>query len=521
VNERALAKLERTLEAAFCRHPEYLRPLLDPTAARDVPWAGHVAHVKRFLEYYTADREFRIAVAADPRGAAAQSGLTVDPEELRFLWDDDFHRAMLGRADWTAPHRVQQYRAWIGEKVLYRSRLRREACVSHDLRHRLWRERQMKRGWGQLGPASFEQIIHAPFAIELSEGCSVGCWFCGVSAGRKKTDFLYTEDHARLWRDVLTVLRRVVGPAAAGGFCYWASDPLDNPDYEKFALDFARICGKFPQTTTAQPQKHLARVRALLKLSADHGCEINRFSILSLAIFRTIMEAFTPEELLHTELVVQNKEASLMQSNSGRARGAPQLARKVAADGITDPRWREVPGTIACVSGFLLNMVRRTVRLVTPCPSSDRWPDGYWVLEEAGFSTGEELADLLEGMMRRHMRTAVRAADVARFRPDLTFRPLDDGFEVTAYGGVITFRGRRTMRAVGEAVAAGDRTFGDIVVDLEDREGWPTTETMEFLNDLFDEGLLDEESIVLASTPSEQRTKTDHSRTEVAKEVPA
>src|SRR5205814_8046857 len=109
--------------------------------------------------------------------------------------------------------------------------------------------------------------------------------FCGVSAGRKGADFLYTPDNARLWRDVLAVLRRVVGPAAATGFCYWATDPLDNPDYERFALDVAEICGRFPQTTTAQPLKDPERTRALLALSVAHGCTINRFSILTLRAF--------------------------------------------------------------------------------------------------------------------------------------------------------------------------------------------------------------------------------------------
>jgi hypothetical protein len=98
-------------------------------------------------------------------------------------------------------------------------------------------------------------------------------------------------------------------------------------------------------------------------------------------------------------------------------------------------------------------------------------------------------------MMRRHMRTALRAVDVARFRPDLTFRALDDGFAVTTYGGTITFQGSEIMRAAGAAVASGDRTCGDIVIDLEDRHGWPAAETMDFLNDLFADGLLDEEPI--------------------------
>ncbi len=521
MTDKGLAKLRRTLGVAFRHHPDYLRPLLDPVAARSVPWASGVAHSKRLLEYWMADREFRAALPNDPAGTVARYGLRADPEAVRFLWDDAFHRDRLGRADWTAPEAVQQYRAWIGEKLLYRELLRREGCAPDDVRHRVWRERQIRRGWGQLGQPSVEQIIHAPFAIELSEGCSVGCWFCGVSAERKKADFLYTDDNRALWRDVLTVLRRVLGPAAANGFCYWATDPLDNPDYEKFTLDFATICGKFPQTTTAQPQKHVERVRRLLELSADHGCEINRFSILSLAIFRRIMEAFTAEELLHTELVVQNQEASLMQSNSGRARGAAQLQRRAAMDVDLDPRWREAPGTIACVSGYLLNMVRKSVRLVTPCASSDAWPNGYWILEEATFTDGDSFETLLEGMMRRHMRTALRAGDVARFRPDLALHGLSEGIELHAYGGIITYREPTCVPAVAAALADDTRSVGEIAVDLEDRFGRPAEETMDALNDLFAEGLLDEEPIGARGVGAGLNLTSTSQPARLAKEVTA
>lgn len=412
MNDETLARVNRMLETAFQRHSDYLRPLLDPRAAAAVPWMPGVARTKRFLEWWSADAEFRRAVLEDP-GAVARWGLEVDADELRFLWDEAFHKQVAARRDWTAPRSVQQYRAWTGEKLVYRERLRREACIPHDPRHRAWRQRQVNRSLGHLGPDSYENIIHAPFAIELSEGCSVGCWFCGVSAERKQADFLYTEDNRRLWLEILTVLRRMVGPAAGQGFLYWATDPLDNPDYERFGLDFARICGKFPQTTTAQPQKHVERVRALLRLSAEHGCEINRFSILSLAIFKKVVEAFTAEELLHCELVLQDREATSIQSNSGRARGAAQLEKRAQADAL-DPRWREAPGTIACVSGFLISMVRKSVRLITPCPSSDAWPNGYWVLEECRFTDGEDLAVLLDGMMERHMAITLRAGDPVR-----------------------------------------------------------------------------------------------------------
>lgn len=492
VNDETLARVERTLETAFQRHPEYLRPLLDPRAAAAVPWARGVAKTKRFLERWMADAEFRRAMADDPAAAVARWGLDVDHEALRFLWDEEFHKRMLGRADWTAPQAAQQYRAWIGEKILFRERLRRDLCVPQDPRHRAWRQRQVDRLLGHLGPSPHENIIHAPFAIELSEGCSVGCWFCGVSAERKKRDFLYTEDNRRLWREVLTVLRRTVGPAAAHGFLYWATDPLDNPDYEKLALDFVEICGKFPQTTTAQPQKDPERTRALLRLSAENGCEINRFSILSLAIFEKVMRDFTAEELLHCELVVQNREATALQSNSGRARGARQLERRAEADGL-DPRWREVPGTIACVSGFLFNMVRKSVRLVTPCPSSDAWPDGYWILEEGRFTDGEDLAVLLDGMMERHMPVTLRADDPVRLRPDLVLTVSAEALSFKSYGSTVTVTSLPFLEAVGDALAAGDLTAGEIVVGLEDRNGWPAEELMLFLDWLHAQGLLDEE----------------------------
>ena len=83
-----------------------------------------------------ADREFRTALPNDPAGTVARYGLRADPEEVRFLWDDAFHRDMLGRADWMAPEAVQQYRAWIGEKLLYRELARAARAHLGALRSR-------------------------------------------------------------------------------------------------------------------------------------------------------------------------------------------------------------------------------------------------------------------------------------------------------------------------------------------------------------------------------------------------
>ncbi|HTQ75381.1 MAG TPA: radical SAM family RiPP maturation amino acid epimerase [Burkholderiales bacterium] len=504
MNDAAFAHLEQLLDTAFERYPEFLRPLIDPRKAQDVPWKGDVARTKRFLEWWSADREFRQAVNLDAR-AADRLALGVDAEELRFVWDEEFYAGIRDRKGWVAPKSVQQYRAWIGEKFRYRERVRRQESVPQDPRHAAWRRRQVNRTLGQLGINAHENIIHAPFAIELSEGCSVGCWFCGVSAEEKKTDFLYTEENRQLWTGILEALRQRVGPSAAHGFMYWATDPLDNPDYEKFGLDFARICGRFPQTTTAQPQKHIERVRALLKMSAEHGCTINRFSVLSIGTFRKIMAAFTAEELLHTELVLQNREGNTIQSNSGRARGSRELDKR-AGEKEMESEWRGAPGTIACISGYLVNMVQRTVRLITPCPSTDAWPNGYWVVDSARFRDAADFAAVLDGMMERHMPTALRASDRVRLRPDLKLVRDGDQIHLKSYGLVTKIIGPGRIEPMVQHVVDGTMTAGEIAIDMEDRFGLPAEEAMASLNWLFDEGLLDEEpcrsTVVAAPLPS-------------------
>ncbi len=482
---------ERELTEIWLSQPDAFQSLIEPREAADVPYASDVAHVKRFAERWRADRAFREALPADPYGVAARYALRADPDELRCLWDETF---AAGRGErWIAPLVVQRYRLFAREKLLHREKLRAVDCVPSDERHRRWRERQVRRTLGHLGARQHDGIIHAPFAIELSDGCTVGCWFCGVSAGRKRGDFLYTDDNGRLWRDVLRVLRAAVGPSAATGFCYWATDPLDNPAYERFAVDFAEICGRFPQTTTAQPLADVARTRALLALSIAHGCTINRFSTLTLRAFDGVMAAFTPEELLHCEIVSQNPEAVHIQGNAGRARGSARLGRLARAHGLETDEWQRIPGTIACVSGFLLNMVERRVRLITPCPSSDRWRDGYWVLADRRFTGADDLAKVIDGMMADAMPSAARDTDAARFRPDLRFRPLEGGFELAGFGATTRFEGPPRMRELGAAIAAGDRTVGGLVAELAERYGRPAESTRRLVAQLFDGGCLDEE----------------------------
>jgi radical SAM family RiPP maturation amino acid epimerase len=492
------ARMEAELLAVFRDYPDRFRPMIEPIPARQSPYAAELAAVKRFGERWRADRTFREALPHDPVGVAKQYGLEADPLELRSLWDIQYNAAQA--ADWQPPQAVQRYRLFVREKLLHREGLRARECVPADPRHRAWRQRQVARTLTHLGPRNYDGIIHAPFAVEVSSGCSVGCWFCGVSAERRKEDFLYTPENAILWREMLETLHRSLGAAATTGFTYWATDPLDNPDYEKLCIDLADICGRFPQTTTAQPQRQVERVRNLLRLSADRGCTINRFSMLTLRQFNQVMEAFSAEELLHCEIVAQNPEASHIQGNAGRARASKRLQKNAVAHGLIDNSWEKVPGTIACVSGWLINMVERRIRLITPCPSSDRWKDGYWVLDDRNFSDGADFADLIEEMTERHMPPSLRAAAPARFRSDLdvTF----DGNSILArgYGATTTVAGGPHLAELAAGLTAGGLSAGELAVDLEDRFNTSAEVTMHTLNQIFDAGALDEEPPAPART---------------------
>ena len=483
--------LEGQLKGAWEKQGRDFKPLLNVRDA-DPDYLREVAQVKRLLEWWSADDKFREAAAEDCKAAAAKIGVDVDAEECRLLWDRDFALEQVN-SKIAFPRIALRYRMWCSEKYLSRETIRIEGAAPSNPRQAAWRERQLARVLGQLGSGAHASIVHAPFAVELSEGCSVGCWFCGVSAEKRKSDFLYSDENARLWQGCLRALLDVVGPAACEGFLYWATDPLDNPDYEKFALDAARILGKFPQTTTAQAHKHIERVRKLLKLSRANGGLVDRFSILSLGIFKTIVGAFTPEELLYTELVTQNMEATSMQSNSGRARKSERIKRKAEFNGYEKSQWEEVPGTIACVSGYLINMVQKTVRLITPVPCDDRWPNGYWVFEEGRFTDAESFRELIMGMVDRHMPISLRAMRPVRFRRDVRYTRTEEGGLIRSYGSTTRVPTGGGYEPICEALIKGGYTAGQIALKVEQSEGIPAYAVMKIMNDFFSLGLIDEE----------------------------
>lgn len=454
-------------------------------------YLSQIANIKRVLERWTMDPSFREAFVENPESALGSTGLPVRPEEIVPLVDNEeakkLSEAIAAGKGEDYPISVLRYRAFCREKRLHRTQVREECRPSHPSLA-AWRARQINRCVGELGIQKAEAIVHAPAAFELSKGCTVGCWFCGVSAPKFEHWYPYTEENGALWRGALQVLKDIMGPCVKQGFLYWATDGLDNPDYEKFVVDFHQVTGRCPQTTTAQANKDIDRTRGLLQLAQSLDSEINRFSVISLDMMRKIHAGFEAEELIRVECIPQNREAQekYQKAKAGRA-------RKFAEKRTKEVRSDEDSSTIACVSGFLFNMVERSVKLITPCNSSERWPLGYWVLAEGTFNSPEELRSWLEKTIEQHIRPALELSDVVRLRPDLTWEVDGDKFYVISRWIKITLSNHQEPARLLEMLDKGTYTAEEIALKRERESHVSLEETFLLLNDMFKKGLFDEE----------------------------
>jgi radical SAM family RiPP maturation amino acid epimerase len=460
---------------------------LDPVKIR------RVCHVKRFLERWAADDKFRDELQRDAKRATAERSLQVDPEEIRPLWDSDFspydpetpHVSATGRSFQLVDEycAVRKLKRQISEQF-------RQECAPANSDFRAWRDRQIARGRSEFTPGLFSAIQHPPFAIELGVGCSVGCWFCGVSAKKLSSQLRYTHDNAQLWRETLEVFSSFTGARAGSrGFLYWATDPLDNPDYEDFGRDFQEVFGAFPHTTTAQVHRHFERTRRLISFSGPRDPFLLRFSVLSTQILERIHDCFSAEELAFVEIIPQTSGSIIEKIRVGKARSAQSddspRNRQLASD--------ENGRTIACVSGFLLNMVTREIKLVSPCSATDRWPNGYYVFATSRFEDASHLESTLHRMIAEHMPKEPPAERLTKFRTDLHFEELSNGFRLVNAQGDQLFEGNPFIRELGLLIDSGTYTRAAILRWFEVQRGLPSPIPESWLLDLFRAGVLDEE----------------------------
>ncbi|MCB8822133.1 radical SAM family RiPP maturation amino acid epimerase [Microvirga rosea] len=412
-----------------------------------------IAETKRFRERLIGDGAFRTALRSGTLSDAD------DFERYRPLWDQELGHTVWNSAALAAWPEVQLWKNWHEDLVCYRDLM--TAYPSRYGTHpgfTAWRRRQEARTASELGPMHLA-ITHPVVAYELARGCSVGCWFCGISADSFSGTAAYA-DHGPLWREILSVMMDRLGPAARTGFCYWGTDPADTPDYDHFLADHQRITGWVSQTTTATPLRNIDLTRRILALSEREGPVLNRFSVLTTRQLHQIFEAFTPLELLLVELVPQMRGSLMPKARAGRAlaRGTSQPERDLGLSSVAT--------TIACVSGFLINVPEQRLRLIAPTRASAECPEGYRTFVDKTFSDAADFAKLLDEVLALHMPEDLKGEALIGFRPDLRVTMDESGLRLENQASVHTVGKVPFLAELVDLLVGTPRTTQDVIEAL-------------------------------------------------------
>ena len=451
-----------------------------------------LSHAKRFLERFAGDHEFRTRLLSglvSLEDAARECGCGLDVTSLQPVFHPSFvqFRAKATLNDWPLTYK---WDAHLREMIGILGDIRQAGDTAGAVpAFDAWRARQINRCQFELGPSG-NGIVHPPIAFELSSGCSVGCWFCGISAKKFGGHFSLSEGGQQEWREIVRAASNVLGRGLGNGFLYWATDPLDNPDYVGFLEEFERIAGCVPQTTTAIPLRNVELTRAVLRMwDRTHGI-VNRFSVLSTNVLKRIHETFTPEELLGVELVLQNKKSQgITKFRAGRA-GAERSAAIEGAEVADTKRSSEdlAEGTIACVSGFLVNIVERTVRLVSPTSPSKQWPDGFIVFDSGRYQTSSEFEHLLRAIIERSMKQTLRARSPLHFSRSSRFAMNGD---IASIQNSWLRLESADLAAVGPLVQLGELSPIEIL-DRCVREGYDAMKVVAVIEQLWKAGIVEQ-----------------------------
>ena len=411
--------------------------------------------IKRIADLFTCIPGATEAFEADTPAFLKQYGLEdLDPEEMRliFLTERQEEKKKMFTSDNVLdliPESMYRYAQFVQNKLYFRDFLRDKGCVPANRKAAVWRERNNKRCDSALGGVNIS-FIHAILTIELAKGCSVGCEFCGLSAEKLTKLYRYNEENAKLFEEVLTVLKDVLGQAAAYGMMYFATEPLDNPDYEKFEDIYYNVFGMIPQITTAVFDRNIERTRALVHELDERPGFIHRFSLRNLAMAETALREFTPEELVNVELITQYEDSPYFlpytvvgseREHVGERQKGPHTRRimdEALADSLDAPvlqneirRMKDLkhvdPGTICCVDGFRINMCDRTIRILTPCHMSEKYPNGISETPAVSFTDGEDFRLKLNQMIDEYMLADIPKNEILKCYNYLNLEESDEG----------------------------------------------------------------------------------------------
>ena len=449
---------------------------------------------KRSIELFVNDSHFQAKYLAAPEQTLEEYGLSnIKPLELDILTNKEIGMQYVPGGDKEIPTVVSQYRKFIQCKQGHSLEIR-EIQPDHP-GWRKWRARMVKGTLWREGLLKYKRLVHAPYTVEFTYGCTVGCWFCGVSAEKFQGPVEMTDEVKSNWREFLHSFNSICGQESAqNGFCYWATDPLDHPEYEWFLEQFHDILGYWPQTTTAQVMKHAPRTRALFKHIESKNGFVQRFSMTRSTDQRKIMDFFTPEELFLCELIPQYDNKLSPKATAGRVRDL--VLKKQEQDKDIPFHYNlESTGSIACVSGFLINLVERSIKLITPCAASDRWPLGYRILGERTFEYEESIEFLLRDMLASYINNQLLPNDYLKPQLGVVFSSSTDGvLAASSHGYTMSVKNVSAPGTIAEMLQLGQYTVQDVCNAVE-AKGGSRVQAMIALYQLFEMGIFDEDII--------------------------
>jgi len=467
-----------------------------------------ISHVKRFLECFTGDNKFRADVLssnASLEKIARERGCFIDNlKSLRPVFDENYsgYRQGASLGDWPLTAIWDEYYEAMRSSLPYYTWIGDSNGEFPEFDN--WRKRQIARTITDVG-TSAQFLVHPPVCYELSEGCSVGCWFCGISAKKFGGHFPLENGGREFWKDVLEATNSVIGRGMATGFCYWATEPLDHPQYDEFIKVYQDIVGVIPQTTTAIPLKNMPLTKKVLALWQSNRFSPVRFSVLTTSIMKRIHSSFSAEELLGVELILQSSESLQAKSIAGKAfseKGADLAYKK--ADDMQD-------GTIACVTGFLVSMPLRKVKLISPTIPSKEWPDGYYVFSERVFNSGKELANAMREMVLAESNRVVKTDTPIQINKNFQFESVD---------GIQTLKSRHSVvqmeifSSMGPMLQSGIFTPSQIIKQSV-IDGYDPILSIAIMRDLINVGIIGNQL-----RPKFQRTKIPYNEILRIKERP-
>ncbi|MCL2057322.1 MAG: radical SAM family RiPP maturation amino acid epimerase, partial [Oscillospiraceae bacterium] len=149
-------------------------------------------------------------------------------------------------------------------------------------------------------------------------------------------------------------------------------------------------------------------------------------------------------------------------------------------------------GTIACVSGFNINLATKTIMIFSPCYTSAEWPHGFRVFGTTTYTDEKDFPAAITKLVDRCMFLTPPKDKPLKFRDDMIFRPTDQGFDLATAHQLHHFKGKSKCGPLGELIAEGTYTYEQISAFLLKEHKINPIIVRAAVQQLFDDGLLDE-----------------------------